>query len=400
LKYVVLIGDGMADYPVPELDGLTPLASAETPNLDRLARGGLVARARTIPEGLEPGSDVANLSLLGYDPVVYGAGRGPLEAASLGVPLEPEDIAFRCNLVTLSRDGRDRPVMADYAAGHITTPDARPYLEALARELNDRRFRFHPGTSYRHLLVWSGGRDDVRLTPPHDLSTQVVAGQLDDLAREAPELFELTRRSWEILPRVRPAEELASPPNSIWLWGQGRPPLLKTLDQRFALKGAVISAVDLVKGLGVFAGLELIPVEGATGWLDTDYAGKVAAGLAALKRVDLLYLHVEAPDEAGHTGRLELKLKAIADFDAQVVGPLIEGLEELGRFRLLVTADHYTPLAVMTHTPEPVPLILFDSAKDLGAGSPRAASYSENEAAKGPDLGPAHRLMERLVRTE
>ncbi len=393
MKHVVLIGDGMGDYPRPELDGRTPLQAAATPNMDRLARSGLIGLSRTIPPGMEPGSDVANLSLMGYDPTVHHTGRAPLEAASLGIDLGDEEVAFRCNLVILGRDESGRPEMTDYASGHITTEAARPLVLALQEALGDGRFTFHPGTSYRHLLVWTGGREDLELTPPHDLTGRVVAEQLDKLAVDSPDLFELTVKSWDVLAKAAAEAGLSNPPTSIWLWGQGKPPKLATMAERFGVSGAVISAVDLLKGLGVYAGLEPIEVAGATGWLDTNYAGKVEAGLKALAEMDFLYLHVEAPDEAGHTGVLENKIKAIEDFDARVVGPLVEGLGRLDDFRVLLACDHFTPLEVMTHTPEPVPVLFYDSRRAWGA----APAYCEASAAEGEDFGPAHGLLERLL---
>lgn len=393
MKYVILVGDGLGDYPIPELGGLTPLAAARTPHLDRLARRGLLGRVRTIPPGLAPGSDVANLALMGYDPSLHRTGRAVFEAASLKISLGPDEVAFRCNLVTLKNNENGRPVMADYSSGHLTTEQAQPLVESLKEELGSVRFTFHLGNSYRHILVWSGGRSDFRLTPPHDLSGQLVTPQLDRLRAESPDLYYLTLASWSVLRDHPAAAGLKSPPTSIWLWGQGRPPRLATFPERFGLNGVVISAVDLIKGLGIFVGLEPINVLGATGWLDTNYEGKVAAGLEALSRLDFLYLHIEAPDEAGHTGILAYKLQAIEDFDARVVGPLLEGLERLGPFRLLVACDHNTPLSVMTHTAEPVPVLLFDSRFDLG----HSPAFCEAEAAKGPDLDPASSLIEHLL---
>jgi len=393
VKYVIIIGDGLGDYPRPELGGSTPLAAARTPNLDALARESLVARALTIPEGMEPGSDVANLSLLGYDPLVFHTGRAPLEAASLGLELKKREVAFRCNLVSLAEDRRGDLTMADYSSGHIPTARAKPLIEALNKELGQGPFRFHLGTQYRHLMVWDGGRDDLELLPPHDLSGQVVTGTLERMRAQCPEIHELTRRSWDVLSRATAELNLKVRPTSIWLWGQGRPPRLSPLSQRYGLKGAMISAVDLLKGIGVYAGLEIVNVQGASGWLDTNYAGKVRAGLKALDRGDLLFLHVEAPDEAGHTGNLRVKLQAIEDLDAHLVGPLLEGLEHLKPYRLLVACDHYTPLSVKTHTGEKVPLLLHDSRKPLG----RFPAFSEAVAEGSVDLSPAHRLVDILL---
>ncbi len=393
MKYVILVGDGLGDYPRPELGGQTPLAAARTPNLDALAKTSLVGRAQTIPPGMEPGSDVANMSLLGYDPLAHHTGRAPLEAASLGLDLSPDEVAFRCNLVVLSEDGAGQMTMTDYCSGHISTPQARPLIEALQKALGSAAFGFHLGTSYRHVLVWTKGRADIPLTPPHDLSGQVVNAHLERLKKDAAVLYELTRRSWDVLASLTPEKRLKVEPTSIWLWGQGRPPKLTPIPERFGLRGAVISAVDLLKGLAVYAGLKPVAVPGASGWLDTNYAGKVRAGLRILAEDDLLYLHVEAPDEAGHSGLLAHKLQAIEDFDAHVVGPLLHGLAPARPFRLLVACDHYTPLSVMTHTPEPVPMMLYDSRRPLG----RAEAFSEAQAAKGPYLGPAHLMIERLL---
>lgn len=386
MKHIVIIGDGMGDYPIPELGDVTPLKAAKTPNLDQLAQHGLVARAKTIPKGMEPGSDVANMSILGYDPAAHHVRRGPLEAASIGIDLTPDQVAFRFNLIVLGRPGDGRVVMDDYASGHIATTESAPLVKALQDELGDGRFRFHPGTSYRHLLVWSQGREDVVLTPPHDKSGQEVGHLLEKLKKDEPALYELTRKSWPVL------EKMNAGPNSIWLWGQSKPPKMPTMTQKYRIRGAVISAVDLIKGLGVYAGLDPILVEGATGWLDTNYQGKVEAGLKALTEYDFLFLHVEAPDEAGHSGVLKNKMQAIEDFDAKIVGPMLKGLENLGDFRLLLACDHFTPLSVMTHTLEKVPLILYDSRTRLGS----SPAYSEDEGAKGPDLSPAHGLMDLL----
>ncbi len=390
MKHLVIIGDGMGDYPVPELGDRTPLAAAHTPNLDWLAQNGLVARALTIPSGMEPGSDVANMSILGYDPAIHHVRRGPLEAASIGVKLTPDQVAFRCNLVVLGRSDQGGVTMDDYASGHITSEDSAPLVEALQAELGDKRFRFHPGTSYRHLLVWSQGREDIDLTPPHDKSGQEVGHILEKLKQDEPALYELTQKSWPIL------EKLDAGPNSIWVWGQSKPPQLPTVTEKYRIKGAVISAVDLIKGLGVYAGLDPIIVPGATGWLDTNYRGKVEAGLAALKEYDFFFLHVEAPDESGHTGVLENKMQAITDFDAKIVGPMLQGLESMGDFRLLLACDHFTPLSVMTHTREKVPLILYDSRRRLGS----SPAYTEEIADQGPDLSPAHGLMDLLFEVD
>jgi 2,3-bisphosphoglycerate-independent phosphoglycerate mutase len=395
MKYVILIGDGMGDYPVPELGGKTPLEAAATPHLDRLAGLGELGCVRTIPAGMEPGSDIANLAIMGYDPARYHTGRAPLEAAALGVALAPGEVAFRCNLVTLQPDV-DGFIMADYSAGHISSEEGKDIITALEAALGAAGRRFYPGVSYRHLLVWRDGQAGWRTYPPHDLSGQEVGRLMADGA--AAPLWDLIKASWPVLADhpVNRARRAAgkSPATSIWLWGQGKSPTLPTLNERFGLTGAVISAVDLIRGIGLLAGLTPIRVPGATGFLDTNYEGKVAATLEALQTMDLVYLHIEAPDEAGHTGDLKLKLQALTDFDARVVGPLSQGLAALGPHRLLILCDHLTPVAVKTHTPEPVPYILYDSRTPGAATRP----YSEAAAAAtGIALEEGAALLPRLL---
>ena len=398
MKYIILIGDGMGDYPIPELAGKTPLEAARIPHMDELARQGELGLARTIPPGMEPGSDIANLAIMGYDPARYHTGRAPLEAAALGVSLAPDEVAFRCNLVTL-RGSLEGIFMEDYAAGHITSEEAKVLIEALEEALGQNGRHFYPGVSYRHLLVWNQGDAGWQTYPPHDLSGQEV-GRLFQKEGPAEPLWGLIQASWPVLQehdlnRRRKAEG-KRPATSIWLWGQGRPPALPTLQERFGLSGAVICAVDLIRGIGLYAGLTPVLVPGATGYLDTNYEGKVAAALKALREKDLVFIHVEAPDEAGHKGELNLKLQAIEDFDARVVGPLLAGLKELGDHRVLLMCDHLTPVAMKTHTPEPVPFILYDSRR-VGA-TPRAYSEAAAQASgllleQGADLLP--RLLEQ-----
>jgi 2,3-bisphosphoglycerate-independent phosphoglycerate mutase len=363
MKYIILIGDGMGDYPIPELGGKTPLEAAATPHLDELARRGELGLARTIPPGMEPGSDIANLAIMGYDPAKYHTGRAPLEAAALGVALKPNEVAFRCNLVTIRAEPNGL-YMEDYAAGHISSEDAGELIKALEAELGADGRHFYPGVSYRHLLVWDQGDAGWQTYPPHDFSGQEV-GRLFRHEGPAAPLWELVKASWKVLQthdlNMWRRMEGKKPANSIWLWGQGKPPQLPTLKERFGLTGAVISAVDLIRGIGLYAGLTPIKVPGATGYLDTNYEGKVNAALEALEDKDFVFIHVEAPDEAGHKGELQLKLQAIEDFDRRVVGPLLEGLKGLGDHRVLVMCDHLTPISVKTHTPEPVPFALYDS---------------------------------------
>ena len=393
VKYAVLLGDGMADRPLDELGGRTPLAAAATPCMDALAREGELGLVRTVPRGMAPGSDVANLSVFGYDPERYFTGRAPLEAASMGVPLGPEDVAFRCNLVTLE-EGR----MADFSAGHVSTAEAAELIRDLDRALGGAGVSFHPGVSYRHLMVWRNGKDGAVCTPPHDIPGQPIREHLP--VREGSVfLKDLMLRGQNVLRdhpvnRERAARGLP-PANAIWLWGQGRPPRLPSFPEKYGLTGGVVAAVDLVKGIGAYAGLESAAVPGATGFLDTDYRGKALAALRILEERDFVYVHVEAPDEAGHMGNAAEKVRAIERFDAEVVGPVREGLEAMGHFRLLVLPDHPTPVPLRTHTGDPCPFVLYDSRRS-GPGGP---GFDESAAeASGLRLERGHEIMDRLVR--
>ena len=357
MKLIVLLGDGMADLPLEVLGGRTPLQAAEKPNMDRLARQGRSGLARTVPEGFAPGSDVANLSVLGYDPAECYTGRAPLEAAAMNVHLGPDDIAFRCNFVTI-----DNRLMKDYSAGHISTEEGQELIEALAPLMPGQRL--YPGVSYRNLLVLQvGGKAEC--TPPHDISGQPVEehlprGQDSELlvalmeaARPVLERHQVNRR--RIAAGKRPA-------NAIWLWGQGPAPAMPSFAEKYGLSGAMISAVDLLKGIGRYAGLEVIDVPGATGNIDTNYQGKVDAALEALKSRDFVYLHIEAPDEAGHEGEIDLKVRAIELFDEKVVGPVLQALEKSGEdWRVLLMPDHATPISIKTHSSDPVPFTIAGS---------------------------------------
>ncbi len=384
MKYVVFLGDGMGDYAYDALDGRTPLQAARTPHMDWLAARGELGLVRTIPAGMPPGSDVGNLSALGYDPRRYYTGRAPIEAASMGLDLGPDDVAVRCNLVRLAeRDGQT--VMADYSAEHIDSNEARALIELLQSELGTEALHFHPGVSYRHILSWREGVAVADCRPPHDILGQPIDGYLpkgegSDLLRD------LMDRSRNLLDHPKT--------NSIWLWGCGTMPQLPAFEDRFGVWGAVISAVDLVKGLGVLAGLDVLEVEGATGYLDTNYAGKVEAALEALETRNFVYVHVEAPDETGHEGRLEKKIQALEELDGRIVGPILEALPGFGPHAALLLPDHYTPVRVRTHTPEPVPFALYRSE----APQAHARGFNEVEAAETglvPDEG--HRLMAHFL---
>ncbi len=394
-KFVILVGDGMGDYPCEKLGGLTALEAARTPNIDRLARIGKLGTVRTIPEGMEPGSDVANMSLLGYDPAVYHTGRAPLEAASIGIKLEPDEVAFRCNLVYLQRDEAGELIMGDYSAGHIGSAEAREIVASLQPACGPA-LRLYPGVGFRQLLVWKAGKSALATVPPHDISGRPVAKY--DILREEPVLGDFCKKAGAILEdhpvNLRRKSEGKPPANAVWLWGQGKAPLMPRLD-RFGLGGAMVSAVDLLKGIGVYAGLDPVMVEGATGYIDTNFEGKVAAALCALEKGNFVFLHLEAPDEVSHTGDLELKVKAIEYFDERIVGPVLEGVKKFAKVRLLIATDHYTPVSLRTHTNDPAPFLLVE---DLDApGSGKTGRYCEREAAAGLRISCGEELFKIFI---
>lgn len=364
MKYVILVGDGMGDYPVEELGGMTPLQAAATPFMRRIAAAGMRRMLVTVTEGLPPGSDVCNLGLLGYNAAEQYTGRAPIEAAGAGIPMKPDDIAVRCNLVTVE-NGR----MADYSAGHITTEEARELIESVQEKLGARDRVFHAGVSYRHLIIWNRGPESVTTRPPHDITGQPIAEHLPS-GKRSDEVRELMEASKSILAdhpvnraRIRDGKK---PATQIWLWGQGRAMSLQSYAERYGLRGGVITAVDLIRGIGVLAGLSTPDVPGATGFIDTNYEGKVAAALRILEQDDFVYVHIEAPDECGHMGDAKLKTRAIEAFDKRVVGPIWQALEEKGEaYRLVVTMDHRTPIRVRSHTVEPIPAALLEGPVGL-----------------------------------
>jgi 2,3-bisphosphoglycerate-independent phosphoglycerate mutase len=399
MKYLILIGDGMADRPLDELVGKTPLMAAHTPNMDALAQQGELGLVRTIPQGLPKGSEIANLSIFGYDPRRYYTGRGPLEAASIGVKLGPEDCAFRLNLVTLEAIG-GTVVMEDYSAGHISTEEGSEIIRSLDKELGNSVFRFYPGVSYRHLLVWKGKGERIKTMPPHDITEQEIGAYLPTGEGDR-ELIKLMTDA-QILLHAHPVnrtrrQEGRREANAIWLWGQGHAPQMPSFHERFNLTGSVISAVDLIKGIGIYAGLQVIAVPGATGYLNTNYQGKAGYGLQALENGDFVYIHVEAPDEASHNGDLAAKIAAIEAFDELVVGTICRGMEHKGDHRIMVLPDHPTPIELKTHTDDPVPFMIYDSTKKRPAAKERG--FDEQAAAKsGIMVDEGHKLIERLVR--
>jgi 2,3-bisphosphoglycerate-independent phosphoglycerate mutase len=398
MKYVIIQGDGMGDRRGDAPGARTPLEAARTPHFDRVAGCGRFGLIHTIPQGYPPGSDVGNLSLFGYDPRLYYTGRSPLEAAAMGVKLGPQDVAFRMNLVTLSGSAA-APVMADYSAGHIPSADAARIVSDLDARLADESFQFYPGVSYRHLLVWRKGCQTMHTTPPHDITDQPVQGHLPT-GEGAEQLRRIMDASRELLTghavnRERRAAGQA-PVSQVWLWGQGKAPSMPSFASLHGLRGACISAVDLVRGVAVYAGFDIIHVPGATGYIDTDYAAKGEYALKALADHDLIFIHIEAPDESGHMGSREEKIRAIESIDQLIVGPLLEKLPALGPFRLFITSDHATPVALRTHTPDPVPFAMM--AGEQLAAAPRPVKYGEADAAaSGVTIHDGHSAIERLL---
>ena len=397
MKYIILQGDGMADYPLEVLGGRTPLEAARTPNMDWLAAHGVFGLAHVIPDGFPPGSDVGNMSIMGYDPVVYHTGRSPLEAASMGVALGPRDIAFRSNLVTLGGSGGDT-FMEDFTSGHITTEEAAELIRAIGQMLGGDGVEFFPGVSYRHLMVWRDGKEKMETTPPHDITDQKVSAYMPK-GEGAERLLRLMEASRPILAahpvnKKRQAEG-RRPATTIWLWGQGRAPALPSLAERFGIKGGVISAVDIINGLGVYAGLERIHVPGITGFLDTNYRGKGEYGVASLEKNDFVFIHVEAIDEAGHMGDVEKKIQALEDFDEKVVGTVLQRMAQRKDWRVLLMPDHPTSIALKTHVAEPVPFVLYSPEAPRQNG---AVGYNEKDAAAtGIVAKQAYRLIESLI---
>jgi 2,3-bisphosphoglycerate-independent phosphoglycerate mutase len=400
MKYIVIIGDGMADRPMDEAGGMTVLQKALTPNMDRLAVKGTIGMVRTIPAGMPPGSDVANLSIMGYDPSAYYTGRAPLEAASMGIELGPDDVAFRCNLVNLEGTG-PQTVMKDHSSGHITSEEGRELIAAVNAELKSDDITFYPGVSYRHLMVWKNGSVKSDCTPPHDILDRIAADYLPK--GEGSELLnDLMRRSVKILADhpVNQKRRAAGkrPASSIWFWGQGKKPSVPTYRDKYGITGSLISAVDLTKGLGVCAGLRIIDVPGATGWIDTNYKGKAESAVEALDKADFVYVHLEAPDEAGHAGNLEYKIRAVEDLDSLVIGPVLQKAKErFGSIRMLVMPDHATPIRERTHTDEPVPFIIYDSrALKSNAGATYDESIATRDGIMVVDKG--HTLMDYFIK--
>lgn len=399
MKYVVLLGDGMADYPTSMLGGKTPLQCAFTPFLDQIAAEGTLGLLDTIPAGFTPGSDVANLSVLGYDPAQTYTGRGPLEAASMGIVLGPDDIAYRCNLVTIGQKDTPEAFMDDFTAGHISTKEARDIILFINKQIGSSQFQFFPGVGYRHLFVWRYASSSPVTTPPHDIPGKAIAPYLPH-GESAEEVNSLMQKAGEILrsyPINIQRQSLGKKQaNSIWLWGQGKKPQVVPLTKKYNLKGGMISAVDLLNGIGVIAGLKVISVEGATGYIDTNYEGKARAALDALRFMDFIFVHLEAPDEMGHEGNAAGKIQAIELFDEKIVGPILNNIGSFGDYRILVLSDHPTPLDLKTHVGDPSPFAVLSSRKDEN----KAAGFPFNEIAARESsilISPGHLLMEKFI---
>ncbi len=398
MKYIVLVGDGMADYPIKELGGRTPLEAARTPNMDFIAKYGMMGRVKTIPEKMNPASDVANISILGYDPKQYYSGRGPLEAANLGVELDEGDVAFRCNLITVSGD-----TLIDYSAGHISSKEAGILVKSVDQKLGDAQVKFYAGVGYRHLMLVKAGQrmhlDDLECRPPHDITGQNIAKNLPK-GKGADFIIKLMQDSRDILGRheinqVR-LDLKENPANMIWLWGQGKKPGMPKFSDKYGLSGSVISAVDLIKGLGQIIGLKVINVPGATGYYDTDYQGKANAALKSLEDNDFVFVHIEAPDEASHNGDLREKIAAIERFDNLVVGRILKVFKRKKNFRVLVLPDHATPISTKTHSSDVVCFGMFGS--DVVGGA--FLNYSEKEAGKSElYFEKGHELMDYFIKS-
>lgn len=371
MKYILVLCDGMADFKIDSLGDKTPLEAAKKPNIDFMAKTAMQGFVKTVPDGMKPGSDVANLSALGYDAKACYTGRSPLEALSLGIDLQPTDVALRCNLVTLSDDEPyEAKTMIDYSSGEITTAESELLMKSVAQSLNDNTFEFYPGVSYRHCLVCHNGRTDSDLTPPHDITGKKITEYLPK-GYNADLYLSLMKKSADILKNHPVNKERRKngkhTADSIWLWGQGTKPRLQNFTERYGIKGAMISAVDLLKGIAVGSGMQSIDVEGATGTIDTNFDGKAKAALDALKNNDFCFIHLEAPDECGHQKDAKGKTRSIELIDEKIIGAIIKGMKD-SEFKMLVMPDHFTPIATGTHDATPVPFLMYSSSKPLGKG--------------------------------
>lgn len=403
MKYLILVGDGMGDYPLEELAGKTPLEQADIPNIDALCAKGDFFLNQTVPEGFPPGSDVANMSLMGYDPAAYYTGRAPLEAAAMGIQLAADEIAFRCNLVTLEYEEGDKVSMRDFSAGHISNEESHALIADLEAACSSDAFHFKPGVGYRHLVIFKGSHPGFTTVPPHDYIEQDVTKWLEAYKQQV-EWKTLLERVHTLLQNhpvnLKRIEKDLNPANMIWLWGEGKMPSVPTLTKRFGITGSMISAVDLLKGLGVLGGLAPLNIPGATGYIDTNYEGKAQAAMDALKKEDFVFVHLEAPDEAGHQGAVKEKITAIEDFDKRIVGPIVEELRHRGEnFRVVITMDHFTPIALRTHVSDPVPTLLYDSREQQkGSGKTFSELSCRNYSTEqNNSLDKGYTMIEKLM---
>ncbi len=402
MKYVVVLGDGMADYSVKELDNMTPLQYAKTPTIDYLAKYGILGMAKTVPEGMPPGSDTANLAVMGYDPKVYYSGRSPFEAASMGIEMQATDITFRCNVVTLSDEANyEDKVLVDHSADEITTAEARVLIDAINESFKTEQIKFYHGISYRHLMLWDRGPYEWDLTPPHDIIGKKINAYLPK--GKSSEIIEnMMRESYMLLSNhpinKKRIERGLKPANSIWIWGEGKKPLLSNFCEKYKLKGSVISAVDLIKGIGKCAGLDSIEVEGATGNIHTNFKGKAEAALKELKSgKDFVYIHIEAPDESGHRYEIDNKVKSIELIDKEILKTIVEELDDIGEdYKLMLLPDHPTPLILRTHTSDPVPFLIYESTKKEVENN---ATYDEEYASNtGLYFKEGYKLMDYFLK--
>ncbi len=401
MKYLVVLFDGMADYPVEQLDGKTPLEYADTPNIDKLAKTATAGLIKTVADGLKPGSDVANLSVLGYNPDDSYTGRSPLEAGSIGIDMKETDVSFRANLVTLTDEPayEDKTIL-DYCADDISTEDADVLVKFLAEKLDNEEFKLYSGVSYRHCLIWDKGTLDVgTLTPPHDITGKPIKEYVPT-HENAQKLYDLMKKSYELLKdhplNLERVKKGLRPANSIWLWGEGVRANLMNFKEKFGVKASMISAVDLLKGIGKFSGMNVVEVDGVTGYIDTNFEGKAQAAINEFKNgQDFVYIHVEAPDECGHRNEIDNKPKAISIIDKVILGPVTEYLASTGEdFKVLVTPDHATPLSLKTHTNDPVPFFIYDSRNPKNG----VDTFNENTAKEtGLFIEVGHTLMDKFI---
>ena len=400
MKYIVVLYDGMADYPVPALGGKTPMELAKKPCLDKLASMGEVGLVKTVADGLKPGSDIANMSVLGYNPEECYTGRSPLEAVSIGVNMLDSDIIFRCNLVTLSdEENYEDKTMVDYSAGDISTADAAEIIKSVEEHFGNDIFKFYSGVAYRHCLVWHDGTLDLgKLTPPHDISGKVIGEHLSD-SENAKELIAMMKESYDFLMEhpvnKRRIAEGKRPANSIWLWGEGTKPSLPDFKEKYGVDGSIISAVDLLKGIAKCAGMNAPEVEGATGYIDTNFEGKAECAVKELETKDFVYIHVEAPDECGHRNEPENKVKSIEIIDEKVLSKVVEALDKYDDYKIMVLPDHPTPIVTMTHAGDAVPYMIYQKSKAANNG---VATFTEETAkTTGNYVEIGHTLMDKFI---